>query len=103
MLLAVSVVNAPEPGVTLPIALDCNPPVVAVLNVPVVNAPLPGVTLPIATACRPPVVAVLNAPVVNVPAAGVTLPITPCTLAVVKLLNVGFAVVLKSCGVLMFA
>ena len=81
--------NTPVPGVTLPIATACKPPVVAVVSVVapvtpkvelavnVVNAPEPGVALPIATACNPPVVAVLNVPVVNVPAAGVTLPTTP--------------------------
>ena len=74
--LALSVVNAPVPGVALPIATACNPPVeivVAVvapvnvvapvtpnveLNVPVVNTAEPGVTLPIATACNPPTVSV---------------------------------------------
>ena len=42
-------VNAPVPGVTLPIATACSPPVVCV-----VNTAVPGVTLPIATACNPP-------------------------------------------------
>ena len=73
--------NTAVPGVTLPIATACNPPTVSVLAVTVVNAAVPGVTLPMATACRPPVDCVF----------------------VVNPLNVGLAVVCKSCGVAMLA
>ena len=82
--LAVNVVNAAVPGVTLPIANDCNDAevpvfkVYVVLDVRDVNAPDPGVTLPIAATCNPPPVAVLNvnAPVKFNPDCNVVVPVT---------------------------
>ena len=114
VLLNVPVVNAPVPGVTLPIATACNPPVVCVVNAPVpgvtlpmatacsppvvcvVNAPVPGVTLPIATACSPPTDSVCAVTDVNAPVPGVTLPMaTACSPPVVAVVKVVAPVTLR--------
>lgn len=71
-LLANTDVNTPDPGVTLPIAVDWIPTAASVVNEAapvcvlapltdnVVNTPEPGVTLPIAVACTLAAVAVFN-------------------------------------------
>ena len=46
-IVAFAFVNTAEPGVTLPIATACSPPVVCV-----VNTAVPGVTSPIAATCK---------------------------------------------------
>ena len=69
--LAPNVVNCAVPGVTLPIAVACNPPAVTV-----VNAPVFGVTLPI-TPWKLLAVSAVNAPVPGVTAPTLKLLIVP--------------------------
>ena len=79
-----AVVEAPT---MLPLAI------IVPLAVSVVNAPEPGVALPMATACNPPPVAVVNvvAPTKFVVLECVTAPVTPSVVPTVKLLVIVLA------------
>ena len=86
-------VKYPAAAVTLPITVPFNAANDKLEADKLVNAPVPGVALPMATACNPPPVAVVNvvAPTKFVVLECVTAPVTPSVVPTVKLLVIVLA------------